>query len=391
LNEASFRIFENADTLQTVFPEDNLVVGTDFTVFLPEQRSSLGGEVAFSLYNSNIIDGAFTLDEMEERFDTRDIELMGMKFELDPQKYKDLFIINENMQPYKPNKSSLAWKAFLRPYLLHNNINIEISETGAGFHSLSSNSLQNDIRKLIISDQINILNVAMINAGYNKNEDNLADQKSTTTTFDRYYGQLVLQYQDVTSLALSYDTSTNNGLNAETDVDEFEQKSVNMSVSADYNVKKMPVAPTRFNITYTNSNSTDELSNSYEINLNSINFTMLNKFLTLPLTTKLYYGMSISENEVLGTNYENSSNSIGLRGEFAMFNGKLVPYSDMKLVLLSGDEDQSFSYFNFGSKYTPWENTRLATNLRVKYYSNSTTDNKNYSEFNWTFYISQRF
>ncbi|MBN2830079.1 MAG: hypothetical protein JXR56_07145, partial [Candidatus Cloacimonetes bacterium] len=311
--------------------------------------------------------------------------------ELDPEKYEDIFIINENMQPYKPNMSSIAWKAFVRPYLLHNNINFEYSETGAGFHSLSSNSIQNDVRKMILSDQINIMNFAMLNAGYNQNTDNLADQKSTTTTFERYFGQLVLQYNDLASLGLSYDTSANTGVNVETDDEEFNQKSVNMSVSADYFVKKMPVAPTRFNLTYTNSNSTDELDDNYEIKLNSINFTMLNKFLTIPLTTKLNYGMTKSENEVLAVTNENTSNFVSLRGEYGFFNGKLVPYADVKLVMLGGDQEQSFNYFNLGAKYNPWKNTRVATNLRLKNYSNSDVDNIDYSEINWNLYISQRF
>ncbi|MBN2829632.1 MAG: hypothetical protein JXR56_04865, partial [Candidatus Cloacimonetes bacterium] len=45
IKEASYINITGADTLQTVFPEDNFVVGTDFTIFIPEQQSSLGAEV----------------------------------------------------------------------------------------------------------------------------------------------------------------------------------------------------------------------------------------------------------------------------------------------------------------------------------------------------------
>ena len=390
IKQASYSIVDSA---QYVFPEDNFVIGADFKITLPEQRSSLGGEIAFALYNSNITDGAFTLEEMEERFGITGFDVSSFHLELDPEQYEDIFIINENMQPYKPNMANVAWKAYLRPYLLHNNINIEYAEIGSGYRSLSSNSLQSDVSRLIITDQINILNFAMLSAGYNKNEDNLSEQKATTTTFQRYYGQVVLQHKDVTSVSFSYDTSNNLGVNEETEVDEFEQQSVNMGVSANYFVKAMPVAPTRFNITYANSKSTDELSDSYEVLLNSINFTMMNKFNTIPLTTKVYYGWAASENEtdLYGLN-ENGSNSFGMRGEYAFLNGKLTPYADFKLVMLSGDEDQSFNYVNVGTKYSPWANTKIATNVRLKSYANSSSkEDDDYSQLNWNFYISQRF
>ena len=164
-----------------------------------------------------------------------------------------------------------------------------------------------------------------------------------------------------------------------------------MSVSANYYLKKMPVAPTRFNVTYANSKTNDELADSYEVLLNSVNFTMMNKFLTIPLTTKLYYGWASSENEISAVVSESGSNSVGMRGEYAFFNGKLTPYADFKMVMLSGDEDQSFNYVNVGTKYSPWSKTKIGTNVRLKSYSNSTIDDVDYSQLNWNLYISQRF
>ncbi len=391
LDDEHYLFYADSDTTQTAFPEDNLVLGSDFILSLPSQRSSMGAEVAISFYNSNITDGAFSSEEMEDRFDFNSVDILAFDFEIDPENYEDLIIINENLQPYKPGMSSVALKAFVNPYLLHNDISVEYEEIGSGFKSLSTSGLQNDISKLSISDKINIKNMVHLYGGYNKNQDNLSEQKATTTTFNRYFGQLVFQYHDVTSLNLNFDTSSNIGEDDETEVEQFNQKSVNMSVGANYFWKQLTFAPTRFNVTYSNSKNTDELDDVYEITLNNVNFTMLNKFATFPLTTKLYYGWSNSESIVLDETTDTGSNSIGIRSEYGFFDNKLVPYTDLKFVMLSGDEEQSFNYFNIGAKYKPWAKTKIATNLRLKNYTNDTIEDINYNEFNWNFYISQRF
>ncbi len=391
LKDEHFNFYTITDTTQTVFPEDNLVLGTDLVITLPEQKSSLGAEVAMSFYNSNITDGAFTLEDMEERFDFDSIDVMGFEFDINPETYDDIFIINENMQPYKPGMSSVAWKAFLRPYLLLNDINLEYEEIGSGFNSLSTSGLQNDVSKLTVSDKINILDVVHLFGGYNQNQDNLSEQKSTTTTYERYFGQLLYQYYDVTSVNLSFDSSTNIGEVDETKVEQFNQKTTNMSAGVNYYLKNFTYAPTHFNVTYSNSKNTDELNDDYGITLNNINFTMLNKFSTMPLTTKFYYSWSNSESVILDNSSDTGSNSVGVRGEYGLFDNKLIPYTDMKYVMLSGDEEQAFTYLNFGARYKPWAKTRISTNIRLKNYTNDTFDDMDYSELNWNLYISQRF
>ncbi|HHE39407.1 MAG TPA: hypothetical protein ENL20_12690, partial [Candidatus Cloacimonetes bacterium] len=56
----------NGDTVAMTTPQDNIILGMDTRLALINQRLVWGTEVALSLYNNNIIDGALSLDDLED-------------------------------------------------------------------------------------------------------------------------------------------------------------------------------------------------------------------------------------------------------------------------------------------------------------------------------------
>jgi len=111
------------DVLSTT-PKDNLILGSDVRFSLLNQRCVFGTEIAMSLYNDNILDGAISND------DTTDIDLP-----FDPEAFENIFIINESMVPFKPGVTNLALRSYLRLFLYRNLLNISFTS----YHWVSSN------------------------------------------------------------------------------------------------------------------------------------------------------------------------------------------------------------------------------------------------------------
>jgi len=91
-------VYSEADTLK---PQDNIIIGTDFALSLFRRRLMWGAEVAMSYFNSNITDGALSLEEIEDEFDTT------IDLPFDPADFEDIFVANQFM--HRSNLDQVIW------------------------------------------------------------------------------------------------------------------------------------------------------------------------------------------------------------------------------------------------------------------------------------------
>jgi len=171
LDEEYYRVLD--DSLLIVNPKDNLMFGMDFRLSLINNRFVLGSEVAMSLYNDNIIDGAISLDDFDE-----DIDLP-----VDPHDFENIFVINESMIPLKPGMANIALKSYLRMFFYRNLLNISFTNIGSSFNSLSTNNIQKDVMIISFNDNLMLMkNRLTLNFGFNLASDNVDDTKDNTST-----------------------------------------------------------------------------------------------------------------------------------------------------------------------------------------------------------------
>ncbi len=380
------------DSTLTITPQDNIIVGTDVNLSLFKQRFVWGAEAAMSYYNSNIIDGAISEDELDDH----DIDIP-----IDPEAFESIFVINEFVEPFTPGLSNLAYKTFIKAFFYKNLLNISYTAIGSSFNSLSSNYLQKDARIISINDNINLIdNRLSLSLALNLISDNLYDEKDVTTTTNNYFVQAIYRPDDLIYFKLGFNNSNSaddfEPAEGDTTTTSYDINSMNISFGTGYYAENLSIAPTRFSLSFNNSLNKDEENETFDYKKNNIILIAKSKFDELPLTTTLSYSLSLNDNttviESLEEKDKSSYNSIYLKGELNLLEEKLKPRLDFRYTAFGGDIDsQSSQMFNLGTSYNITPDTYVSTDLGLKLYQNKDTEDKDYSKFNWKLKISQKF
>ena len=394
LNENYYR--NESDSVLVISPKDNLLFGSDVRLSMMNQRFVLGSEVAVSLYNDNIIDGAITNEEME----SSEIDLP-----FDPVDFENIFVINESMVPIKPGITNIALKSYLRLFVYRNLLNITFTNIGSSFNSLSTNYLQKDAMVISFSDNLMLMNNRLaLNFGFNLSSDNVDDTKDNTSTSTAIFTQAMYKPNDQMYFNLNLNTNGSEDGFIPDDDDpsntSVDIRSTIISFGTGYLVKQITNAPTRFSFNFSNSLNKDDASETFEYNRNNISLSAKTKFDNLPITTLVSYTLTLNDNSNLVnelgdlTLIEETSNynSIFMRGEFDLLESRLKPYIDFRYNMFKGDiESQAAQMFNIGSSYEIASNSYISADAGLKMYQNSDEPTADYSRLNFKMKISQKF
>lgn len=189
-------------------PQDNLVISSDIGFYLDHKRALLEGEVAFSLYNKDIWDGAITKAQMDTLMgDSADGLFMGSvdldMIPFDPRDIEDYFVIGIGMLPLLPidpeafsdsgsvslfdailHMPSLAYQTRAKLQYFGHYFTIEYSRIGPQFRSLANPYLLTGTNNFKISDRVQLLkNRVMLGVTYKHQDDDVltkATRKVTT-------------------------------------------------------------------------------------------------------------------------------------------------------------------------------------------------------------------
>ena len=377
-------------------PNDNIILGTDFALSLFRRRLMWGAELAMSYFNSNITDGALSLEEIEDEFDTT------IDLPFDPADFEDIFVANQFMQPFKPGPGNMAYKTYLRLFFYQNFLSFSYSAVGGSFNSLSSNFLQKDTSTLSVNDNISLIgNKLFLNLGLNMIADNLNDEKESTTKTMNYNTTVYYRPTPISFIRFGYynSSTTKDDNNASSLAMDITNASINFGVG--YTVEQIKAAPTEFSIGY--NNSANEANSIFETGKNNIVLSAKSDFEELPLETVVSYTLSMDEkqsrsavldslgNEVDWEKTESTYNSLYLKGSLSFMDDKLKPFIDLQFAANGGDADNSSTRMNLGSSYYLYKNTFFSTNIGTKFYANGNNDASDYSLFDWRFKFTQKF
>lgn len=382
------------DTLLVVSPQDNLVASVDMKIQLPWLRTSLGAEVAGSLYNRNTWPGPISSEEVSQYVE-------GFDF-IDPADLADVFVINRNMEPLLPSIMNCAAHAYLRSMILNNLINASYSVTGPAFTSLSTWNSLKDFKTLSVSDMFHLGRWLFLSGGYTRQEDNFSRTATSTNTSTTWYAQGTLHFNRNIFLKGSYfTTSAFNEDNPEisgSDYIPYESNSDNLSAGAGFYNSGLYYWPQQVELTYRSGNDGKEIlgsTGSYDNDSNSLNLTLGSRLKFIPL--KLQIVLSLAELNYLREGYApdpstNNSMNYQFRASYDLFGGKFRPFLQFRNQSLTGDgAEQTYQYLSYGVEAYPWKNLSVRTDLSHNSYKNAADSSLDNRDLVWRLTLNQRF
>ncbi|HLF19748.1 MAG TPA: hypothetical protein VI704_03065 [Bacteroidota bacterium] len=174
------------------FPTENLVLGTDFLFALDNQRIKLESQASVSVTNTDISGGSFQDKDFDDLAKTDQKTADDLR---NLSKVASTFItINKNLFPTNPlagivgggeGAPGASYESILSLNYLNNYLRGSLFRRGAGYKSFGNEFLQADVKGFSVSDRIRMFtNRVFLSVAYEKREDNTANNKPGTTTFD---------------------------------------------------------------------------------------------------------------------------------------------------------------------------------------------------------------
>ncbi len=409
----------NSDGVHVNTPKDNLVIGTDMQLATFRRAFVLGAEAAVSFYNRDTYDGAMTKDELNDYLYG---EESTDEFPLDPESVEDLIVINKNMEPIEPGKSSLALRLYSQLRVYRNFLSISYSEIGSAYNSLSASYLQNDASVLSVTDNVTFWdNQIQLALGVNWQEDNLAEQKESTNESLNWFTQLTVGPRGLPALRLGYSISTN-----ENDAEEIESKLdqtvTQMNFGLSYDAIGLSAVPTLFSVGYDVSNGESDMYNNYEDNMSTISLSAVSRFRDLPVKTVLQFSTTsqdfdqeynnpiddpnnASATQLVTEESNTAYNTLYGRMDWKFIEDRLKPFWSISWTTVSGDSDSktnnvsldktdtSQDVFNtsIGTSYMVIEDLDTMLSFGLRNFTDNELSDNDYSRYDVKFKASYRF
>jgi len=177
-------------------PQENFVVGSDFFARFDDNRIEIGGQGAFSAFNSDISGGSFT----DERIDSLFKDEQKRKDARDVRNFlQNIITVNENLTPLSFKKlSTIAYESFLGLNYLDQAVRLTYIYRGNNYHSFGQTFLRKDVQGFNVVDRLRFINNLMFaTVGYERLKDNTSDTKVATTTYSNF--NIALGYSPVSS------------------------------------------------------------------------------------------------------------------------------------------------------------------------------------------------
>jgi hypothetical protein len=192
-------------------PQENIVLGTDFSTKFDGNQIELSGQAAFSAFNSDISSNTFTDEHIDSTYKDNAEDIKRVRDILDP-----FITVNDNLRPLSLKKlATLAYDVSLRLNYYSNALKFTYLFRGSDYNSFGQTFLRKDIQGFNMSDRISIINNQFFfTVGFEHLKDNTSDLKIATTTFLNY--NLAVSYyprDDGPTITVGFARyTTNNGL-----------------------------------------------------------------------------------------------------------------------------------------------------------------------------------
>jgi hypothetical protein len=182
--EVGFTWLSSSDDMNSVRygikPQENILLGTDFTTKFDRNHIEVTGQAAFSAYNADISSGTFTDAYIDSVYKTGAEGIKKVRDYL-----KRYITINDNFRPLSVKEmSTLAWQCGLGLDYFNNAFHATYLFRGSDYTSFGQSYLQTDIQGIQLTDRARLVdNQLFVTLGFEHLTDNTSHTKVATTTF----------------------------------------------------------------------------------------------------------------------------------------------------------------------------------------------------------------
>ncbi len=350
------------DTVSYRYAKDNIVCGADFDIEVVPRYFSLFGEAAMSMYNSNINPGVMTRDELEDYIDR--------KIPFDPETVESIITINKNIEPFEVGISNTAFKAGMRLNFWRNSLMTTFYQIGPSYYSLSSTGVNQDYRSIKLIDNLIITPSFYISGGFERNNDNIVNQKDATTTNTTFFTSA--NYQPILWPYLSVNFMNTDNTD-DRDTLSMAQNFQSLQFNTGYTYSKLDFAQLTFDIQYGIGTDKEKNQNLFDNKRNDLGFSTFFRFKQIPLLTRTGIVLNMNKNDGNSVDVENVDfTTFYLNNEYSILNNKVIPFMNLNMQVKNGDIDEySTTQINIGSKYAPFKKTWIVLDMGVKTFNHT--------------------
>lgn len=412
-----------------VSPQDNIVFGTDLGIYLDRKRILLEGELALSLLNRDIWEGAISKQDLDTFFagDTlEDNSIAGSvsldDIPIDPIDWENWFILNGNIAPLMPidisafsdttevtigqallGMPSLALGGRARFNYFGHYLTLKFTQVGPEFNTLANPFLLTGNRELELSDKIQLFkNRLLVTLIYKHQDDDILTAISNKTAQNTFTTNLtIIPGPDLPTLNLSFRSmGRDNGIksldtlfNATTRQTSYSDnrentRTANLTASLNYGFE---ARGWKHNLTGTLVNlAKDDLFRDRDLDSNFVDPGVASNVVNLTLNTR--FGSALKTTLMLTTNRSEFSvgpqllpnsqaqqtfTSLGLDGEYAAFNDRATLLGGVTFLSARGQTELTRWGLKGGVKGSLKEalTLNLLTDFRVNSSAQGTTNN----------------
>ena len=343
-----------------------------------EHDPSESGE-PFDDFGLDGIDGTNDEGEGNGKFDGRknppDGAISGTDILIDPANLKRFFILNQSVIPLDPRGlNSLSYNAGFKFSFFKQFIRASYRYVGAEYNSLANPFIRKDFKGFNVSDRIRLMNNKLIvNVRFERIENNLADNKETTTVTTSFDGGLsIYPGRDMPRISLNVRSyERDNGVDTiftETLEDIIDNVPIITKITRDNRELNSTVTSTfsigydlnafgykhSINLNVANSERTDEFredrDSSYVISENSST--------SLSIVVNTRYDIPFKSQLQFLTNRNQSAGAdaftytvFGFGGEYLMLDEKLTLLGNLKRSTTSGGVEFTENRLSVGARY----------------------------------------
>jgi len=353
-------------------PKDNLVIGSDVLLAFDNHRLAFKAGVAFSLLTEDISSGPLTKADIDSAFET-DIPF-------DPQDFEKYLILNTSTVPLDPSGgSSLAYNASLKFNYFNNYLLVRYKSIGSEYNTLGNPFLRRDIQGFSITDRLRLFrNRLYLTFEYEDYLDNFSKRDERPSTNLRTFRSVIDLYlgRGLPNISLSFkDYNRNNGI---TQIDTTQRviggivvvdstdrredsTTQDFSLRLNYRLNLFgldhSIALSTFKSDRVDAFKETRLSDNLSSELGSeMRIISLKTIYNFPLTTYISY--ATTDNSYSGGAHHFKFDSFNLKGEYRLFQNKLMVYAGLGKTSASGRFsgaiiDYTKTNFNLGGFFKP--------------------------------------
>jgi hypothetical protein len=316
-------------------PQENLVVGTDFFARFDNSRIEIGGQGAFSAFNSDISSGTFTDETIDSLYKDESKRNDVKKFR---DKLRSLITVNENLAPLSFKKlSTIAYESHIGLNYFNNAVRFTYLYRGNNYNSFGQTFLRKDIQGFNILDRMRLVNnLFFATLGFEHLKDNTSENKATATTSSNF--NMALGYSprsNSPTVTVGYARFANsNGLSIH-DSSVVEDATNRIFVQSTYDIKAGATHTLSLNVS--TSDRDDQSVRQLDVQNTTVSFGVSSQY-AIPLRTSVDLAVNLNKFPgSSGSQQELNYTSVAVNGRYSIlketviFMGTVTPtFGDFK-------------------------------------------------------------